>query len=437
MTSQAENELLTATGPGTLMGGLLRQYWLPACLSSELVADGPPLRLMLLGERLVAFRDSSGRIGVLDHRCPHRCASLFFGRNEEGGLRCVYHGWKFDTAGRCLDMPNLPADFEFRHKVRAKAYKVAERGGLVYVYLGERETAPPLPALEAILCPADETDLAARQRECNWLQALEGDIDTSHFSFLHTGKLTAADIDPDHMDRFQLIDRAPRYEVRSTPWGAMYAAWRQARPGERYWRFAHFAMPCWTLFPNGPFADNIIAQAWVPMDDTHTMSFTLSWSQRTPPLAATRNGEPIPFLDRSTPTLPNTADWFGRWRPVANRDNDYLIDREAQRTVSYSGIAGIFEQDSAVTESMGEISDRTLEHLAPSDRMIILTRRRLIDAARAWHDGGTVPPLVDDPETAGAARSGEFTAPEGQDWLDAYGEALARARHPLPLLAAE
>jgi phthalate 4,5-dioxygenase len=131
MTSQSENELLTRIGSGTPMGVLMRQYWVPACLSSELRADGDPLRLMLLGERLIAFRDSSGRVGVLDHRCPHRCASLFFGRNEEGGLRCIYHGWKYDVAGNCLDMPNLPADQDFRQKVKAKAYKVAERGGLV------------------------------------------------------------------------------------------------------------------------------------------------------------------------------------------------------------------------------------------------------------------------------------------------------------------
>jgi phthalate 4,5-dioxygenase oxygenase subunit len=437
MTSQSENELLTHIGPGTPMGTLMRQYWLPACLSSELVADGDPLRLMLLGERLIAFRDSSGKVGVLDHRCPHRCASLFFGRNEEGGLRCVYHGWKFDTAGNCLDMPNLPADLDFRHKVKAKAYAVAERGGLVYVYMGEREVAPPLPALEVTLCPPEETDLYCRQRECNWLQALEGDIDTSHFSFLHTGKVEARDIDPDHMDRFQLISRAPHYHVSMTDWGTMYAAYRPAHPGYSYYRFAHFVMPFWTLFPNGPLTDNIIAQGWVPMDDTHTMSFNLSWNRRTPPLSVVRTGAPIPFLDRMTQTLPNAPDWFGRWRPVANQSNDYLIDREAQRTISYSGIADIFSQDSAVTESMGEISDRTLEHLAPSDRMIIMTRRRLLDAVRAFQENGTVPPLVDNPEISGNARSGELIAPSSQPWLEAYEQTLGQAVHPIMLRAAE
>src|SRR6202050_647154 len=153
MTTPSENEFLTRVGPGTPMGALLRQYWTPACLSSELVADGDPLRLALLGEKLIAFRDSAGRIGIFDHRCPHRCASLFFGRNEEGGLRCAYHGWKFDTAGNCLDMPNLPDGDEHRHKVTARVYKAAERNGLFYVYMGERAEAPPLPEMEALVAP--------------------------------------------------------------------------------------------------------------------------------------------------------------------------------------------------------------------------------------------------------------------------------------------
>jgi phthalate 4,5-dioxygenase len=437
MTSQIENELLTRVGPGTPMGTVMRQYWVPACLSSEVKADGDPLRLMLLGERLIAFRDSAGRVGVLDHRCPHRCASLFFGRNEEGGLRCVYHGWKYDVAGNCLDMPNLPADQDFRQKVKAKAYKVAERGGLVYVYVGEREIAPPLPALEAMLCPHDETNLWARQRECNWLQALEGDIDTSHFSFLHTGKVTIDDIDPDHLERFQFTDRAPRYHARPTDWGTMYAAYRPAEAGHLYYRFAHFVFPFWTLFPNGPLTDNVLAQGWVPMDDTHTMAFTFSWTRKTPVLSFNKRGEPLPLLDRVSPTLPNSTDWFGRWRPVANQTNDYLIDREAQRTISYTGIAGVFPQDSAVTESMGDISDRTLENLAPSDRMIVMTRRRLLDAVRALEDKGTVPPGVDDPNVSASARSGDLIAPEGQPWLEAYEQALGQALHPVLALAAE
>jgi len=437
MTTAAENELLTQVGPGTPIGNLMRQYWVPACLSSELKADGDPLRLMLLGERLIAFRDSAGRVGIFDHRCPHRCASLFFGRNEEGGLRCVYHGWKFDTEGNCLDMPNLPAEHDFREKVRAKAYRVAERNGLVFVYVGEREVAPPLPMLEAMLCPPEETELWARQRQCNWLQALEGDIDTSHFSFLHTGKVTIDDVDSNHLERFQYTDRAPRYHVKRTDYGTMYTAYRPATPGDTYYRFAHFVFPFWTLFPNGPLTDNVLVQGWVPMDDTHTMAFTFSWSRKTPVLSWNKKGEPLPLLDRVTETLPNTTDWYGRWRPVANKDNDYLVDRDAQRMVSYTGINGVFPQDSAVTEGMGEISDRTLENLAPSDLMIVVTRRRLLDAARALRDEGIEPPGVNNPEIAAAARSGDLIAPADQPWLEAYEETLNEALHPSLPMAAE
>src|SRR5260370_36093587 len=160
MTTTIEGAERTQIGPGTVMGQLMRQYWLPVLKSSELERDGAPLRLMLLGEKLIAFRDSAGRMGVMDQRCPHRCASLFLGRNEEGGLRCIYHGWKFDTAGNCLEMPNLPIDQEALPKIKAKSYQVAERGGVVYVYMGERAIAPPLPALGATVLAPDATDVS-------------------------------------------------------------------------------------------------------------------------------------------------------------------------------------------------------------------------------------------------------------------------------------
>ena len=186
MTKATDGLELTRVGPGTVMGDLMRCYWIPALMSSELVRDGAPVRLMLLGEKLIAFRDSAGRVGVMDHRCPHRCASLFLGRNEEGGLRCIYHGWKFDVAGNCLDMPSLPPP-GFKEKVKARAYKVVERAGVVWVYMGARAEAPPLPAFEILDLPEDEIRVSFIQRDCNYLQALEGEIDTSHFGFLHAG----------------------------------------------------------------------------------------------------------------------------------------------------------------------------------------------------------------------------------------------------------
>src|SRR6478609_12058184 len=171
MTTAAEGALLTRVGPGTPMGDLMRRYWIPAALSSELERDGTPVRMKLLGEKLIAFRDSAGRVGVMDHRCPHRCASLFLGRNEENGIRCVYHGWKYDTQGNCVDTPNIAGDSDFKRHIKAKAYKTAERNGLVWVYMGERQEAPPpLPEIEATLLPETEVQIVFAQRECNWLQ---------------------------------------------------------------------------------------------------------------------------------------------------------------------------------------------------------------------------------------------------------------------------
>jgi phthalate 4,5-dioxygenase len=187
-----EKNDLMHVGPGTLMGKFMREYWLPGLVSTELVADGDPVRFKLLGEHLIAFRDSSGKVGVLDHRCPHRCASLFLGRNEQNGLRCVYHGWKFDTDGNCVDQPNVPVAWQAKQKVRAKAYRVQERGGVVWVYMGEsQQSPPPLPQLEILLAPDHEIGVQFVHRSCNYLQSLEGDIDTSHFGFLHAAQAMA------------------------------------------------------------------------------------------------------------------------------------------------------------------------------------------------------------------------------------------------------
>lgn len=209
---------MTRVGPGTVMGTMMRQYWLPAVLSSEVKADGDPVRLMILCEKLIAFRDSSGRVGIMDHRCPHRCASLFIGRNEENGIRCVYHGWKFDVDGKCVDMPSVPARMDFKDKVHAKAYKTHEANGLIWVYMGENQSAPPpLPEIEATMHP--DAEIWCLQRDCNWLQALEGDIDTSHVGFLHVGSIEADDLDEDHPMRPTVLNRAPDYEVAQADWG--------------------------------------------------------------------------------------------------------------------------------------------------------------------------------------------------------------------------
>lgn len=437
MLAARDNETLTCVSRGTPMGDLMREFWVPACLSSELVAEAPPIRLLLLGEHLIAFRDSSGRVGIMDHRCPHRCASLFFGRNEGNGLRCIYHGWKFDIEGNCLEMPNIPRDREFSARVKAKAYRAVERGGLVWTYMGRRAEAPPLPHIEVLMLPQEDLVIRCHQRECNWLQSLEGDIDTSHFGFLHVGRVQSEDVDPTSIHRFAVIDRAPEYHVCETDWGTMYSAYRKAEPGLLYHRVAHFVFPFFALVPDGDFKDMLQATLSVPMDDTHTMTIGVSWARRTrPPLRTLKGGAPVPGAEANFEYLPRTNDWYGRWRLVARRDNDYLIDREAQRSSSYTGIQGIAAQDQAAVESMGEIVDRSLEHLAVSDRMITTTRRRLLIAARAHAEQGTTPAIVDRPELYRGARGGSFVAPEDQDWLSAYAQQLKEAVSPIGIVTA-
>jgi phthalate 4,5-dioxygenase len=421
----------------------MRCYWIPALMSSELVCDGTPVRLMLLGEKLIAFRDSAGRVGVMDHRCPHRCASLFLGRNEEEGIRCIYHGWKFDVAGNCVDMPSLPPP-GFKEKVKARAYKVVERAGVVWVYMGTRAEAPPLPAFEILDIPEDEVKVAFIQRDCNYLQALEGEIDTSHFGFLHAGHVDVDDLAEDEPVRNTVINRAPEYHLADTDWGTQYAGYRECAPGQTYWRFGNFLFPFWTQAPNGEFGTHMHARGWVPLDDEHTMFVFLWWKKAVHagslPQPAFKDGSLIGGTGRGNKLLPNTTDWLGRWRMAANAGNDWQIDREAQQSNRiYSGIDGIHLQDQSITESMGPIVDHEFEHLAPSDQMITRTRRRLLTAARALREKGVTPPGVDNPEVYRGARSGYFVSPNRSPWRELYANQLAASVHPPqnPLRAAE
>ena len=430
----SQTDMLTRVGPGTAMGDLMRQYWVPALGSAELVANGDPVRLMLLGERLIAFRDSTGRVGVMDHRCPHRCASLFFGRNEQDGLRCVYHGWKFDVNGRCVDMPNVVNGNALKEKVHAKVYRAAERAGMVWVYMGDPAREPPLPLLEAALIPQAEISVRFVQRACNWLQALEGDIDTSHFGFLHAGHARPEDFQDDHPMRHTVTNRAPDYQVSDMPWGTSYGAYRPEEDGRISWRIANFLFPFWTQAPNADFLTHVGVRAWVPMDDEHTMVVLISWKKfevySGMPL---KNGKPLPGFAPTIDYLPNTTDWYGRWRPRARAENDYEIDREAQRRNDiYTGIRMVFMQDQAITESMGSITDHTFEHLVASDQMIARTRRRLLRAAIALRDKQVDPPGSQDPLVMWDARSGSFHAHADVAWLDAYRDHLARAQRVTP-----
>jgi phthalate 4,5-dioxygenase len=435
MTTAAESVELTRVGPGTVMGQLMREYWIPALMTSELKRGGAPVRLMLLGEKLIAFRDNEGRVGVMDHRCPHRGASLFLGRCEEGGLRCIYHGWKFDVNGKCLDMPNVLPQQDFKHKVGAKAYRTAERAGVVWVHMGAREEAPPLPGFEILGVPDDEVGVLMIQRNCNYLQALEGDIDTSHFGFLHAGHVEAGDLSPDDPIYHTVASRTPDYRIADAPWGTTYAGYRSAGAGHTSWRFGNFMFPFWAQVPNGEFSQHVQIRGWVPLDDEHTMYCVLWWKRASSAMTqqdpAFKDGAPIGGMGRRNDFLPNTSDWLGRWRLAANASNDWRLDRAAQHDDTiYSGIESIHLQDQAVTESMGPILDHTFEHLAPSDQMITRTRRRLLMAARALRDNGERPPGAEDTMVFRDARGGYLVAGEGRSWQEVYAEQLASGWRP-------
>jgi phthalate 4,5-dioxygenase oxygenase subunit len=411
------------------MGDLMRQYWLPAAASGELAADGDPLRLMLLGEKLIAFRYSSGRVGVMDHRWPHRCASLFFGRNEEDGIRCVYHGWKYDVNGNCLDMANVPPHQDFKHKVKAKAYAARERAGVVWVFIGDQTRVPELPDIEATLTPDSEVNAVFIQRECSYLQSLEGSIDTSHAGFLHSDLASRNSVDGQAPDKRGDFIRQPEYEITEAPCGNAYGAFQPTTGGDNYWRVAHFLFPFWTLSPTGPIDGHVAARAWVPMDDTHNMSVYFGVTCKREAGSNRLAGGVANFSD----FLPNTTDWYGRWRSAANAANDYRIDRARQRSETYSGIEGLILQDSMVTESMGGIADMRLEHLAPSDQMIAVTRKRMLQAAVNLAKSGARPPAADRPEDFFIARSGYFVADRGAKWLEAYSQRLNAARPGRPI----
>ncbi len=417
-------EMITRTGPGTPMGELMRQYWIPAVRSSEVERDGTPVRILLLGEKLIAFRDSSGRVGIMDHRCPHRCASLFYGRNEADGLRCVYHGWKYDFDGICLDMANIPERQHFKDKVRAKAYLTKERNGVIWVYMGDRNRAPDLPPFEACFQPQGGAGVRFVQRRCNWLQAVEGDLDTSHVGLLHFGAAKPSqNLAANRMDL--VANRAPEYKVTETPFGLSYGAHRPSPtvPGGTYWRVAHFLFPFWIMPPVASLEDNIMVRAFIPMDDEHCMFVGFESQRYRRPQDDRFRVSGAAYVRDNVGA--NATGWYGRYRMIESEENDYLINRDEQREKSFTGIEGIHTQDQCVTESMGGIVDRSFENLAPSDIAVARNRRMLLNAVQAFKNG-TRPPAADRPELYAHVRGGYYTTTESGDWLKLHADAVAK-----------
>jgi phenylpropionate dioxygenase-like ring-hydroxylating dioxygenase large terminal subunit len=421
MLSKEDNEALCRIGPGTIMGNLFRQYWLPALKSGELPAtDCPPVRVKLLGEELIAFRMTSGAVSLIQNSCPHRGASLFFGRNEEEGLRCVYHGWKFDAAGNCVDMPSEPAESNFKTKVHATAYHTTERNGIIWAYMGTREVAPPLPELEANMYPEEETLISVLHRANNWMQGWEGEMDTAHAAFLHGGAARLEDTEPGSLVYYEVKTRAGKFSVRDTNYGTAYSMYRPAEEDTLYHRIGHMLFPCFAMVPPGPLGAGPTFIAYVPMDDYHTLEWNV-FSRRRRIMPG--SGDIIAGVRRTDGPdrdyLPNGTGWFDRYNLTQNFENDFMIDRENQKNmVSYTGIRGIRQQDMAMTESMGPIMNRSREHLGTTDALIIRTRRRLLACARALEESGEVPPGVDQPKVY-HQRSGGIILPRSADWWEA------------------
>lgn len=410
-----DNELLTRTGPGTAMGELFRRYWLPALVADELPEpDCPPVRVKLLSEELLAFRDSENRLGLIDEFCAHRGVSLWFGRNEESGMRCPYHGWKYDVTGQCIEVPSEPIESGFCQSIKLKAYPLIERGGVLWTYMGPKELQPAPPEYEFATVSEGHSYVSRRTQECNWLQAMEGGMDTVHVAFLHR-------LDSDPMfkgaqgNRYTKPGAQVLLEGVETDGGMLFARRRKAEDGHYYWRISHWVLPCFTL--PAPRGDHpAYGHFWVPIDDENCWT----WSYNYHP---TRKLTEEEFQSMRDGRGIHAKLIPGSFRPVQNKDNDYFMDRQAQKDGrSFSGVPGFAIQDAAVQESQGAIQDRTKEHLVSSDKFIVLARRRLLEAARALQKDGVSPPGVD-PVTH-RVRSASMVLPADTPFMDACKDVI-------------
>jgi phthalate 4,5-dioxygenase len=415
MLTREQNELTTRTGPATPMGDLMRRYWIPILLADELPENEcPPVRVKLLSERLLAWRDTQGRYALTDEFCAHRGVSLWFGRNEDNGLRCPYHGWKYDWTGQCVEAPSEPEESGFCKRIKLQSYPLIERGGILWAYMGPPALMPAPPAFEWAEVPAAHRYHSKRWQECNYLQAMEGAIDSSHVSFLHSGDLHT---DPLHRNtqgaRYQR-DHRPQFEVIESPGGLYIGARRNAEAGHYYWRISQWIMPFFTMVP--PYGDNALnAHAFVPIDDENCFVWTFTYHSTRPlnamELDTMRGGGGI-----HTRLIPGT------FRPVINKDNDYMMDRGAQKAGrSYSGVSGIAAQDASVQESMGPVQDRTRENLVSTDNAIIMARHRLRKTALALPGGATPPGLTAEGQRV---RSATFVLPQDVPFAEARRDDL-------------
>jgi nitrite reductase/ring-hydroxylating ferredoxin subunit len=392
---RGKQDALIRTGPGTPMGTLMRRYWVPAVLSSEVAQpDCPPVRVKLLGERLLAFRDTEGNVGLVDEFCAHRGTSLFLGRNEECGIRCSYHGWKYDVHGKCVELPSAP---QIASKVQIKAYPCIERGDIVWAYMGPPDKQPELPALEWCAVPPSHRYVSKRLQQCGYLQAMEGGIDTTHAGWVHRYEL---DVDPIHLhavgNKYIKADANAVFEIEEAPHGLTIFGRRCGEPDSHYWRITQWIAPWFTLIP--PFGPHALgAHIWVPIDDENCWAWSINFFPDRPlparELQAMKKGKGI-----HVKYIPGT------FVPAANPSNDWLIDRQAQKERrSFSGVEGFSIQDAALQESMGPLQDYSREFLVPSDLAIAKTRQVLLDAVHGVQNGRDPPGLKSSDQRVRAA----------------------------------
>jgi len=419
MLSHEDNERLCRVGPGTPMGNMLRRYWQPALLSSELEErDGVPIRTRLLGEDLVAFRDTDGRVGLVDAYCPHRRAPLFYGRNEECGIRCVYHGWKFDVDGNCLDLPNEPPESSMREKAKLLAYPTLDLAGVIWAYMGPPERQPPPPDYEWMRAPATHRHVSKVYQASSYLQALEGGLDTGHSSFLHNNVMG-------DNSTVRNRDVRPSIDVYPTEYGYSYVSIRKLSEEQRYVRVYQYVMPFQQM--RGDISDDsggrsdvpkIDGHLWVPIDDDQI--FTWSWMYG--------DDETVPitpdFAEKDEKRAGRGKDDFipGTFVLKRNPSNDHMIDRELQKSRTFSGITGVGTQDAAVQEGMESVVDRSKEYLGTSDKAVIDMRKMMLAATRAVERGDDPPGL--DPASYRGMRPYDMLIPADADWHDAMADGL-------------
>lgn len=430
MMTREENDRMTLSGPDTPLGGLMRRYWQPVLLSRELPEpDCPPKKVTVLGEDLLAFRDSEGRVGLVDPVCPHRGANLYYGRNEDCGLRCVFHGWKFDVTGQCVDMPSAPEGSAYKDRVSIKAYPTREHGDIIWAYFGPKDNVPELPNLAFTQVPASHRYVSKKWQDCNWLQCLEGAVDTAHFSFLHMILGTEGEDSGEAVkrlrhaalgtqvvsnDRFRWVrdDPVPYFSVEEFDAGLILGAARRADGEDLYWRITHYLLPNHALAPSAFPGENYHGQSFVPVTDRNCWIYTYTWNPDRPlteeEIALAREGHTV------------HAKVDEHYVPIRNIRNEYLIDRTEQKYNSFTGIHGVSEQDAAIQDSQGPIADRTRENLGVTDVGIVRTRK-LLQKLITESEAGVSPASVSRPD-AYLTHSGGWVAHKSKPFKDVLVE---------------